>query len=103
MLFSSLYWFLGALLLTAGVLASLYLVWIQVRRGVTGFSLLATSDALATVAISITFLLNASHNHNDTGKIATVCIHNYIQYISNPQNGTVLHYVHHILGNLLVI
>jgi hypothetical protein len=82
MLSSTLCWFMGALLLTVGVLASLYLVWLQVRRGVTGFSLLATSDALATVAISITFLLNVSDNDNDTERTNMVCICNYIQHIS---------------------
>jgi hypothetical protein len=82
MLSSTLCWFMGALLLTVGVLASLYLVWLQVRRGVTGFSLLATSDALATVAISITFLLNVSDNDNNTERTAMVCICNYIQHIS---------------------
>lgn len=71
MLFGPLCWFLGTLLLAGGVMASLYLAWLQVRRGVTGFSLLATSDALATVAISITFLLNASDSHSDTRRIAT--------------------------------
>ncbi|KAJ4433861.1 mucin-3B-like isoform X2 [Periplaneta americana] len=60
-------WLLGTLLLTGGVLASLYLIWLQIRRGVTGFSLLATSDALATIAISIAFLLNApQHSDNAT-------------------------------------
>jgi hypothetical protein len=96
MLFGPLCWFLGTLLLAGGMIASLYLVWLQVHRGVTGFSLLATSDALATVAISITFLLNASDNH-DTGRIATVCIHNYIYHnIANLQNGMVFHmYISH--------
>jgi hypothetical protein len=61
-------------------MASLYLVWLQVRRGVTGFSLLATSDALATVAIAITFLLNASDNRKDTLRTAMVCIHNYVYH-----------------------
>jgi hypothetical protein len=87
MLSGPLCWFLGTLLLTAGVTASLYLVWLQVRRGVTGFSLLATSDALATVAISITFLLNASDNHNDARRISMVCIHNYVYHgTANLQN-----------------
>lgn len=86
MLSSTLCWFMGALLLTVGVLASLYLVWLQVRRGVTGFSLLATSDALATVAISITFLLNVSDNDNDTERTNMVCICNYIQHISTLWN-----------------
>lgn len=76
MMSSTLCWFLGALLLTGGVLASLYLLWLQTRRGVTGFSLLATSDSLATVAISIMFLLNVSNSHNGTGRTAMVCIYN---------------------------
>lgn len=88
MLSSTLCWFLGALLLTGGMLASLYLTWLQARRRVTGFSLLATSDALATVAISITFLLNVSDNHNDTGRTAMVCVY-CIQHISNLQNETI--------------
>jgi hypothetical protein len=92
MLSGPLCWFLGTLLLIGGVTASLYLAWLQFRRGVTGFSLLATSDALATVAISITFLLNASDNHNDTRKIAMVCIHNYLYYdTNNLQNERVPH------------
>lgn len=80
MLYGPLCWFLGTLLLAGGVMASLYLVWLQVRRGVTGFSLLATSDALATVAIAITFLLNASDNRKDTLRTAMVCIHNYVYH-----------------------
>lgn len=92
MLSGPLCWFLGTLLLTAGVTASLYLVWLQVRRGATGFSLLATSDALATVAISITFLLNASDNHNDTRSIAMVRIHNFVYHdTANLQNERVPH------------
>jgi hypothetical protein len=77
MLFGPLCWFLGAIFLTGGIMASLYLGWLQTRQGVTGFSLLATSDALATVVISILFLLNASDNYN-TGRTAMVCICNYI-------------------------
>jgi hypothetical protein len=77
MLFAPLCWFLGAVFLGGGVMASLYLGWLQKRQGVTGLSLLATSDALATVAISILFLLNASDNHK-TGRTATVCICNYV-------------------------
>lgn len=77
MLFASLCWFLGAILLSGGVMASLYLGWLQKRHGVTGFSLLATSDALATVVISILFLLNGADNYN-TGRTAMVGNCNYI-------------------------
>ena len=74
MLSTALCWFLGAVLLTAGALSSLYLAWIQIQRGVSTFSLLATSDALATVAISITFLVNAAHSQNSDARISMVCI-----------------------------
>jgi hypothetical protein len=80
MLFAQLCWFLGAIFLSGGVMASLYLGWLQKRHGVTGFSLLATSDALATVVISILFLLNASDNYSK-GRTATVCICNYICWL----------------------
>ena len=80
MMFAPLCWFLGAIFLSGGIMASLYLGWLQKRHGVTGFSLLATSDALATVVISILFLLNASDNYN-TGRTAMVCICNYICWL----------------------
>ena len=77
MLFAPLCWLLGAIFLSGGAMASLYLGWLQKRHGVTGFSLLATSDALATIVISILFLLNGADNYN-TGRTAMVCICNYI-------------------------
>jgi hypothetical protein len=65
-----------------------------VRRGVTGFSLLATSDALATIAISITFLLNASDNHNDARRNAMVCTHNYIYHNTPNLQNKMVHHMH---------
>ncbi|PSN41955.1 hypothetical protein C0J52_06430 [Blattella germanica] len=70
MLSSALCWFLGAFLLLTGTTTSTYLVWLQVQRGVTGFSILATSDGLATIAISIAFLLNAAHSQDPTTRIS---------------------------------
>lgn len=77
-------WFLGALLLIVGMLASLYLVWLQIQRGITTFSLLATSDALATVAIAIAFLINAAQSHNSDSRISMPeeCSHGQLLLVS---------------------
>ncbi|KAJ9596736.1 hypothetical protein L9F63_012242 [Diploptera punctata] len=85
MLSSALCWFLGALLLTVGVVASLYLAWLQLRRGVTTFSLLATSDSLATIAIAIAFLINAANHQESNARISmrpTECSHGQLTLAS---------------------
>nr|CAD7586337.1 unnamed protein product [Timema genevievae] len=68
----------GSILTTTGAVMTFYLVSLQMRKGASGYTILSTSDTLATLITGLLFILNSDNNHHSRSRGHAQCDHSKV-------------------------